>query len=142
MQIFWRCYFAQFFFISKTYISCFLDIFHNFFQLQKFLLIFSKNRINYILTIITIAYAYYLKFYFLRKGGYCMNLFIGFLVVVLLIIICILLAIIFSKSKLDKSNKSNEYIHFKFSLFKNTYAELDYQRDNHSSSTDEKNNIE
>lgn len=71
-----------------------------------------------------------------------MNLFIGFLVVVLLIIICILLAIIFSKSKLDKSNKSNEYIHFKFSLFKNTYAELDYQRDNHSSSTDEKNNIE
>lgn len=70
-----------------------------------------------------------------------MCVFIGFLVVVFLIIICILLAIIVSKRKLDKSNKSNEHIYFKFSLFKNTYAELDYQSYNFSS-TDKKNNIE
>lgn len=67
-----------------------------------------------------------------------MNAFIGFLIVVFIIIICILLIIIFSKSKFNKSNNANERIHFKFSLFKDTYAELDYHMNDQPTITDKK----
>lgn len=71
-----------------------------------------------------------------------MDFFTVFLVSIFLIIISILLVIIFSKNKIEKSNRNTECIHFKFSLSKNTYAELDYQIDTCSSSADPKKSTE